>query len=224
MIGNSRPLAVVNVSFSRPVSFSHTCRARGVALEDPVIDRPGLLAAPPRDDLDLDAVLLNVRARREEDAAARHQCRSCTARAGRRASSSPEPRRAASTSRPAPCSRRPGAATEFFCACSNCLAASPHENQPTGEYRLDRWKPAVLPSPLARSRATAPRGSIHCFWWLLNLLAAVLANVNRLLRFALRPPELRELQNLELAADRARHPVAAAGRSPRTPPRSGSCR
>ena len=40
-----------------------------------------------------------------------------------------------------------------------------------------------------------------------NLLAAVLADVNRTLRIALWPPQLRELQDLELAARRTRHPV-----------------
>src|ERR1022692_3401239 len=48
---------------------------------------------------------------------------------------------------------------------TNCLAASAQENQPTGEYKLDRWNPAVLPSPAA-SRRHSPRPSIHCFWWL----------------------------------------------------------
>src|ERR1051326_7145226 len=38
-----------------------------------------------------------------------------------------------------------------------------------------------------------------------DLLPAVLAHIHRALRLALRPPELRELQNLELAADRARY-------------------
>ena len=39
-------------------------RARGVAFEHAIIDGPRFLPASPRYDLDLDAVLLNVRARR----------------------------------------------------------------------------------------------------------------------------------------------------------------
>ncbi len=71
-MGNSRPDSVVKDSFSKPVSFSHTCRARGVAFEHPIIDRPRLLAPAPRGNLDLDAVLLDIRASRKEQPARRH--------------------------------------------------------------------------------------------------------------------------------------------------------
>src|ERR1019366_3717379 len=38
----------------------------------------------------------------------------------------------------------------------------------------------------------------------------LLANINRPLRIALRPPELREFQDLEIPASRARHEVPAS--------------
>src|SRR5579872_6945188 len=64
----------------------------------------------------------------------------------------------------------------------------------------------VIPS---RSRIRTPLAARQhpLFLVILDLLPTVLAHIRGFVRLALRPPDLRELQNLELAADRARHPV-----------------
>src|SRR5271157_1958850 len=48
-------------------------RARRVTFEHAIIDRPRLLPTAPGGDLDFDAILLDVRARRQEQTAARDQ-------------------------------------------------------------------------------------------------------------------------------------------------------
>ena len=72
-MGNSRPDVSCEGFVQQAGKFLPHCRARGVAFEHPIIDGPRFLATPPGGNLDLDAVLLDIRARRQEQTAARHQ-------------------------------------------------------------------------------------------------------------------------------------------------------
>src|ERR1019366_832219 len=185
--------------------FLPHCRARGVAFEHPIIDGPRFLSTAPGGNLDLDAVLLDVRARREEQTAAWDQSDLIVL--------TPVvellPLRGFAEERPGlaqHCVDEDLKQRWVFLRLLELLGGvAPRE--PTdrtvqaGDVEARRLAIAF------RTGAPLAARQHGVLLVVANLLAAVLANVNRTLRIALWPPQLRELQGLELTARRTWHPV-----------------
>src|SRR5579885_2290475 len=190
----------------QPRQLLPNLRPRGVALEHAVIDRPRFLAAPPRDNLDFDPILLNIRARREEQPAMRHAADLVRFPAVIKFL----PLRSLAEHRPRLAENRVDEHLQQRRILLRLLELLSRVGPREPAYRR------VQARQMEASRATIARRALAPFTTrqhplllvVVDLLPAVLANVNRILRFALRPPELRELQYLELAARWARDPVA----------------
>src|ERR1017187_8573842 len=185
--------------------FLPHCRARGVAFEYPIIDRPRLLPTAPRRNLDLDAVLLDISASRQEQPARRHGADLVRLAAVIKLL----PLRGFAEERPSLAQHGVHEDLKQRRILLRLLellgGVAPRE--PTD--RTVQAGDMEARSPTISFRAGAPLAARQHRLLLMvaNRLAAVFADVNRTLRVALWPPQLREFQYLELAARRTRHPV-----------------
>src|ERR1035438_75996 len=185
--------------------FLPHCRARGIAFEHPIIDGPRFLSTAPGGNLDLDAVLLDVRARREEQTAAWDQSDLIVLAPVIKLL----PLRRFAEQRPSLAQHGVDEDLKqrrvFLRLLELLGGVAPRE--PTDRTIQAGNMEARRPTIAFRAGAPLAARQHRLLLVVTNLLAAVLADVNRALRIALWPPQLRELEDLELAARRTRHPV-----------------